>query len=474
MPRKSSNQWEFGELFSPQDTRRVVTVAQLTGNIRKLLENQIGTLWVSGEVTNLRVQASGHAYFSLKDPEAQLSCVLFRGVSFAGRSLLDNGAKVVAHGDLTVYEPRGQYQLVVRELEFQGAGALQLAFEKLKRELDAKGYFANERKRTLPRFLTRIGIATSASGAALRDVIHVVQRRHPGLQILLAPCRVQGDGAASEIADAIELLNQWSAHQKPGDGLDAILVTRGGGSLEDLWAFNELAVAEAIFRSAVPVVSAVGHEIDFTISDFVADARAATPSAAAEILTEGVYSARLTASDLFREMSTIVRRSINDAVDELDVTDQRLRRCEPTRMLHDRMQQVDELSIRIGRIALAGLRTAEVDRVNLHQRLLRVRPSEQLAERNGQISNLVESLQQLAGFQFKEMLHRTNRVCDRLRLLSPEQTLARGYSITVDAAGRLLRSIDALKIGDQIETRLARGAVVSEVIAKNESPDLPD
>lgn len=469
MPRKPSNQWEFGELFSPQETRRVATVTQLTGNIRKLLESQIGTLWVSGEVTNLRVQASGHAYFSLKDPEAQLSCVLFRGVTFAGRSLLDNGAKVIAHGDLTVYEPRGQYQLVVRELEFQGAGALQLAFEKLKRELDAKGYFANERKRTLPRFLTRIGVVTSANGAALRDVIHVVQRRHPGLEILLAPCRVQGDGAASEIAEAIEVLNQWSVQQKPGDELDAILVTRGGGSLEDLWAFNELPVADAIFQSAVPVVSAVGHEIDFTISDFVADVRAATPSAAAEILTEGVYSARLTASDLFREMSTIVRRSINDAVDELEVTNQRLRRCEPTRLLHDRMQEVDDLSIRIGRVALVGLRTAKITHTNWNQRFLRVRPLERLAEKRRQLGTLTASLQHLAGFQFKEKLNRANRVRDRLRLLSPEQTLARGYSITVDATGRLLRSTDALKMGDRIETRLAQGRVISEVVEKNNS-----
>ena len=278
MSRKAQSQWDFGELFPPEQTRNVLTVAELTTTVRKLLEKEIGEVWVTGEVTNLRLQASGHCYFTLKDASAQLSCVLFRGEAKANRECLQDGQKLLLQGNLTVYEARGQYQLIVRALEPQGIGALQLAFEKLKRKLQAEGLFAQERKRPLPRYPQRIGLVTSPTGAAIRDVLHVIERRQPSLEIVLATCRVQGDGAAAEIAAAIRLLNEWSAPAETRR-LDLILVTRGGGSLEDLWAFNEEAVARAIFESALPVVSAVGHEIDFSISDFVADLRAATPSA---------------------------------------------------------------------------------------------------------------------------------------------------------------------------------------------------
>ncbi len=302
MGRASKSQWDFGELFPAEQTRKVLSVTELTVQIRRLLEERIGRVWVTGEITNLRLQSSGHIYFTLKDASAQLNCVLFRGESQVDRSALQDGRRVVLRGDLTLYEPRGQYQLRVTAVELEGVGALQVAFEKLKQKLKNEGLFATERKRILPRYPQRIGLVTSPTGAAIRDVLHVVQRRNPALQIVLASCRVQGEGAAAEIAAAIGLLNEFHRQGTPGisspDGqflqapnrLDLILVTRGGGSLEDLWAFNEEVVARAIYESTLPVVSAVGHEIDFTISDFVADVRAATPSAAAEIITEGVFS----------------------------------------------------------------------------------------------------------------------------------------------------------------------------------------
>src|SRR5207247_189690 len=307
MAKITKSQWDFGELFPAEKTRPGLTVSELTTEVKRLLEKSIGLLWVTGEATNLRVQSSGHVYFTLKDANAQLNCVLFRGESVENRDLLQDGQKLVVQGDLTVYEPRGQYQLVVRAVELQGVGALQLAFEKLKQKLQAEGLFAAERKRPLPKFPQRIGLVTSPTGAAIRDVLHVIQRRNPSLEIIFAPCRVQGDGAAREIAAAIRSLNELSSRSSGRESaqtenqsrltsaatyLDLILVTRGGGSLEDLWAFNEEAVARAIFESAIPIVSAVGHEIDFTISDFVADVRAATPSAAAEIITEDVFASR--------------------------------------------------------------------------------------------------------------------------------------------------------------------------------------
>jgi len=247
MAKITKSQWDFGELFPAEPTRRVLTVSELTTRLKRLLEKEIGLAWVTGEVTNLRAQSSGHVYFTLKDANAQLNCVLFRGGNVENRDFLQDGQKLIVQGDLTVYEPRGQYQLVVRAIELQGVGALQLAFERLKRKLQAEGLFAPERKRPLPKYPQRIGLVTSPTGAAIRDVLHVIQRRNPGLEIFFVPCRVQGDGASQEIAAAIRLLNEFNVGQASrltGQAgrlsyLDLILLTRGGGSLEDLWAFNE-------------------------------------------------------------------------------------------------------------------------------------------------------------------------------------------------------------------------------------------
>jgi exodeoxyribonuclease VII large subunit len=210
MAPRAQTQWDFGELFPPEATRRVLTVSELTTQVKRLLEREVGQVWVTGEITNFRAQSSGHLYFTLKDAGAQLSCVLFRGEKVSGRDLLEDGLKLIVQGELTVYEPRGQYQLLVRRVELQGVGALQLAFEKLKRKLDAEGLFAPERKRPLPLLPRRIGLVTSPTGAAIRDVLHVIQRRNPALEIVLAPCRVQGDGAAEEIAAAIRLQNEFN------------------------------------------------------------------------------------------------------------------------------------------------------------------------------------------------------------------------------------------------------------------------
>ncbi|MGO8766595.1 MAG: exodeoxyribonuclease VII large subunit, partial [Limisphaerales bacterium] len=230
----AKSQWDFGELFPTEATRKVFSVGELTGQIRQLLEKHIGQVWVGGEVTNLRAQSSGHIYFTLKDVNAQIACVLFRGESVPHRELISDGQKVLLQGDLTVYEVRGQYQLIIRAVELQGIGALQAQFEKLKQKLAAEGLFAPERKRPLPRFPQRIGLVTSPTGAAIRDVLHVIQRRNPSLEIILAPCRVQGEGAAREIASAIRQLNAFNL--RPSTlSVQLILVTRGGGSLEDLY-----------------------------------------------------------------------------------------------------------------------------------------------------------------------------------------------------------------------------------------------
>src|SRR6266581_85877 len=371
MSKPAKSQWDFGELFPTERTRKVLSVTELTWQIRRLLEEQVNQVWVTGEITNLRVQSSGHIYFTLKDASAQLSCVLFRSETQVDRALLQDGRNAIVQGEVTVYEARGQYQLRVTALELQGIGALQVAFEKLKQKLKAQGLFAPERKRPLPRYPQRLGLVTSPTGAAIRDVLHVVKRRNPALEIVLAPCRVQGTGAAEEIAAAIHLLNEFNASSSrqeeaqlqrsevvaqrseagarrsevggrrpdlrplpsdlrrtpaPATYLDLILLTRGGGSLEDLWAFNEEVVARAIFESPLPVVSAIGHEIDFTISDFVADVRAATPSAAAAIITEGVFSACQFVSEAGTRMRILLGQQLAEKQRALSRTAQDLAR----------------------------------------------------------------------------------------------------------------------------------------------------
>lgn len=465
------SQWEFGELFGPEATRQILTVSELTARIRRLMEQNVGEVWVTGEVSNLRAQSSGHLYFTLKDNDAQVSCVLFRGEVVPHREYIKDGQKLNIHGLLTVYEVRGQYQLLVRAVELQGIGALQVAFERLKRKLQAEGLFAQERKRPLPKYPQRIGLVTSSTGAAIRDVLHVIERRQPGLEIVFSPCRVQGEGAAHEIAWALQLLNEWSLGPAWRDrplltdssrSLDLILLTRGGGSLEDLWAFNEEVVARAIFQSAIPVISAVGHEIDFTISDFVADLRAATPSAAAEIITEGAFAGRRLIAETSNRLKQLVSNRIERAHDDSGVLLKRLARVHPRRALNDKLQHLDELNGSLLRCLRHGHKHWRVAWQNLRQRLARERPGLLLKQRERTLEQLKRRLRERSRVQRHAYANHLALVASRLRLLSPENVLARGYSITQDrASGRIIRRAADVKSRQKLRTRLCQGQVDS-------------
>ena len=442
MPKPAKTQWDFGgELFPTEAVRKVLSVSELTGNIKRLLEKQVGQVAVSGEITNLRAQASGHVYFTLKDAGAQLACVLFRNTSVPHRALLADGQKVLLTGDVTVYEARGQYQLIVSSAELQGLGALQAAFERLKEKLAAEGLFKLERKRKLPRYPQRIGLVTSPTGAAIRDVLHVIQRRQPGLEIIFVPCRVQGDGAAREVAEAVRLLNEFAIRNSQF-AIDLILVTRGGGSLEDLWAFNEEVVARAIFESAIPVVSAIGHEIDFTIADFVADLRAATPSAAAELITEGAFASREFVAEASARLQQLARQHLESAEESFAQVRHRLALAHPRRRLQEVAQRLDDATVALGREAKARVREWRHRFQQAAAGLLRLKPTAQLALRRSQLAALTS----------------------RLRLLSPENVLARGYSITTDAAtGKVIRRAEQTMPGQTLRTRVQHGEVVSVV-----------
>ena len=465
MPRKkASSQWDFGELFSAEETRRVWSVADLTATVKGLLEKEFREVWVSGEIANLRRQSSGHIYFTLKDRNAQLSCVLFRGQRLEHRDLLEDGGEVILRGEITVYEARGQYQLLVREIELKGVGALQAEFEALKRRLDAEGLFAQERKRELPRFNRRIGVVTSPTGAALRDVLHVFERRDPGLSVLMAPCRVQGAGAGAEIARAVNALNAWNLQQSEGAGLDLILVTRGGGSMEDLWCFNEECVARAIFASELPVVSAVGHEIDFTISDFTADLRAATPSAAAEQITEGVYAMR----DFVREAPRMLYASASRAMEEAKTASsqlvRRLQLARPSRRIQEHLQRLDDLTDVMARCVRHGVEAARQRSREMRGRLRRLRPAKELQAKSTELARLTGRLQESGAQALEERRGNLERALERLRLLSPQSVLERGYSITMDAeTGEPIRSVNEATAKRRLRTRLADGEFESQM-----------
>ena len=357
----------------------------------------------------------------------------------------------------------------------QGLGALQIAFEKLKQKLKAEGLFAQERKQPLPKYPRRLGLVTSPAGAAIRDVLHVIARRNPSLEIILAGCKVQGDGAATDIAAAIRLLNQFSSRMQAeaevgshsaadSSYLDLILVTRGGGSLEDLWAFNEEIVARAIFESALPIVSAVGHEIDFTISDFVADIRAATPSAAAEIITEGVFSSCQFISEVTGRFHQLAVQQLKDKQLLLTQSTQRMRRQHPRRRVNDWQQRLDDLQTSLLRCVRQGARQQRIAWRNLAERLSRVRPAILLKQRREVFQQAEQRLREQARHRLRESKNRLQTSEARLRLLGPEQVLARGYSITMDATtGSVLRDAHGLKKGQPLETRLSIGNVRSLV-----------
>jgi exodeoxyribonuclease VII large subunit len=445
-----------------EEAPRVLSVSELTRHVRAMLERGIGDVWVRGEISNHRRQASGHQYFTLKDDGCQLACVLFAGAARGLRGLrLADGMQARAFGALTVYEARGQYQLVVELVQEEGLGALQARFEALKAKLAAEGLFDADRKRPLPRLPLRIGVVTSPTGAAIRDFLKVLHRRMPGVEVIVSPVRVQGRGAAAEIAAAVAEFSAAPANGLPA--VDVVVVTRGGGSLEDLWEFNEEAAARAIAASRIPVVSAVGHEIDFTLSDFAADLRAPTPSAAAELLVPDAAELRRAverhATRLLRECAGAIRfqRSRLGAIERSALF------REPARLLRERGQSLDLLAESLRRAAALAVET-RVARLRHAQAVIAAhRPVKLLTLCRERTTRVRLALDECAGRQIARRRERLAAASALLGTLSPDATLARGYSITRDAAGRIVRSSMELSPGDRLRTRFRDGEAESVV-----------
>ena len=439
--------------------RNVYSVSRLNREVRVLLERGLGVVWVEGELSNFSQPASGHWYFSLKDREAQLRCAMFRLkntlVGFTPRS----GTQVLVRGRISVYEARGEYQLLVEHLEEAGVGALRREFERLKNRLAAEGLFASARKRALPRFPRRVGVITSPSGAALRDILHILARRYPATAVVVYPSAVQGAAAAPALVAALE-----SAAARAE--CDVLILARGGGSLEDLWAFNDERLARAIHACRLPVVSAVGHEIDFTIADFVADARAATPSAAAELVVPDRRACLETLRRSAQRLGAGMRRELRAGEARTATLGRRLQLAHPGARLQQQLQRLDDLEQRLTAAARGGLQRDALHLRHCHERLGRHGARQLLQHYQAAHAALHARLLRTLTARFALTRHRFDLAARALNSVSPLATLARGFAIVTAADGALLTDAASVHGGDLIEARLARGTLTARVTGR--------
>jgi exodeoxyribonuclease VII large subunit len=436
----------------------IFSVSEFTRRLRDLLEAHVRDVWIEGEISNYRKQSSGHHYFTLKDDRAQLACVMFsRAYSAQAGTILRDGVQVQAFGRVSVYEPRGQYQLIVELVQTKGLGLLQAKFEALKRKLEAEGRFDPAHKKPLPPFPRRVALVTSPTGAAVQDMLNILQRRSPWLRLLICPVRVQGEGAAEEIAATINYLSENQAAVR----IDVLIVARGGGSLEDLWAFNEEVLARAIFACRIPTISAVGHEIDFTIADFVADLRAPTPSAAAELVAPAIDALFDQINSRRLHLERIVKQHLEIRRLKLNRIEGAAIFREPSRLISERQQWVDQLEIRLTQLRDWMLKQRRDSLLRLTSLVLMFRPAEVLERRRKEISLCQEKLRSSVRQRLeREQLH-LRRLTSAVRLLGPEQTLRRGYSITEDENGKVIHSANAVTANQRIKTILADGSIWS-------------
>ena len=434
--------------FSQSSTHRPLTVSELNNRTRRMLETHFGNVRVEGELSALARPRSGHWYFTLKDASAQIRCAMFKNRNNSLKFTPTEGMQLLLRGRVSLYEGRGDYQLIVDHMEEAGAGALQQAFEELKTQLANEGLFSADRKRNIPALPRHIGVVTSPTGAAIKDILAVLKRRFPAIKVTVIPTAVQGKQASGEIVKAIDLANQMP-------GLDVLIVGRGGGSLEDLWPFNEEPVARAIANSALPVVSAVGHEIDFTIADFVADYRAPTPSAAAEILSPDRQEWLHKLNMLSRKLNLHIQHKLQATSQSLDNISLRLRH--PGERLREHNQRLDDLAIRLQQAMTINLQNRHSNTQQLQNRLLQRSPARLVEKIRHRTEHLSEHLQHQMQKKLERQNHQLQQLSGHLNAVSPLATLSRGYSI-VQKNGDIIRDANTLSPGDQITTRFSSGS----------------
>lgn len=437
----------------------IYSVSRLNSEVRLTLELQFQTLWLQGEVSNFVAAASGHWYFSLKDSAAQVKCAMFKMANRNSSFRPQNGQQVLIRARISVYEPRGEYQLLAEFIETAGAGLLKQQFEQLKAQLQAEGLFDPARKKALPTQVQRVGVITSPTGAAVRDIVTVLNRRAPGIEVIVYPSQVQGETAAAQ------LRNMLSTAIRRNE-VDVLIIGRGGGSLEDLWCFNDEALCRAVAACPIPIVSAVGHEIDFALTDFVADMRAATPSAAAELVSPDQSHVLDRILQLKNRLLQAQRSRMQQVAPKLLNLSQRLLALHPKRRLQQQQQRLDELQLRLSASTKRAVQAAQQQQQYLDKSLRQLAPAKTLLAHTQHINQLERRLVNAQQLQLKQSKQQLAQLSSQLNTVSPLATLARGYSITFDDKQQVVTSASQLKTGDKITAKLAEGsisAIVDEV-----------
>lgn len=445
--------------LAPQ--QKILTVSQLNSSVRRLLESEFSGIWLTGEISNFVRPASGHWYFSLKDDGAQIRGAMFRGNNRACRIQPQDGMQVLVRARLSLYEPRGDYQIIVEQMEPAGDGLLKQQFEQLKNQLAAQGLFAQAHKLPLPGNINRVGIITSPTGAAVKDIISVLKRRAPQLEVIIYPSAVQGQPATAQLVAMIQLAQYRNE-------VDVLIVGRGGGSLEDLWCFNEEAIAHAIYQCTIPIVSAVGHEIDVTISDFVADVRAATPSAAAELISPDSNALVQQIQYYHQQLTNSMSQRLAQSRHQGAMLEQQLLALHPQNVVNSHNQKVDEWQMRLNNVINRYLNNANSTLSQLNNRFKVAQGALNIPHKQSQANYLTEQLNQLMTAKLAQSKHQLDHQSKQLDIVSPLSTLQRGYSITVNQQQQVMRSVKQLNDGDIITTKLADGAVKSQVIKRLE------
>tara|TARA_R110000737_G_scaffold106215_1_gene139102 strand:- start:4114 stop:5451 length:1338 start_codon:yes stop_codon:yes gene_type:complete len=438
--------------------QHILQVSELTKKVRFLLESELNTVWLCGEISNFIAASSGHWYLSLKDQKSQVRCAMFKGNNRRVNITPKNGQQVLVRAKVSLYEPRGDFQLIIEQMESAGEGLLRQQYQLLKDKLHREGLFELHHKQVIPKLIQTVGIVTSPTGAAVKDIITVLKRRNPLLNVIIYPALVQGEQAKYDLVQAITVANQRNE-------VDVLLIGRGGGSLEDLWAFNEEIVARAIFHSALPTISAVGHEIDTTLADYVADLRAPTPSAAAEIVSADVDERINRVIELLNRGQLALKQQLKRSIHTLTSLNHRLGQVHPEQQLQNKQQKSDELSMRLQALITRELSQRKHKPQYLKQRLINATPSTKIKQNQLQAAQLkvklISAQQRLLIAKRESFAHQ----CEQLHIVSPLATIARGYSITRDEQGKMIKNIKDITIEDNIKVEVADGVIDAKVIA---------
>jgi len=440
--------------------QHILQVSELTRKVRFILESELNTVWLTGEISNFIAASSGHWYLSLKDSKSQVKCAMFKGsnrrVRLSGATKPNNGQQVLVRAKVSLYEPRGDFQLIIEHMEDAGAGLLRQQFEQLKNRLNAQGLFDLDHKKPIPTHINCVGIVTSPTGAAVKDIIAVLKRRNANTKIIIYPALVQGEYAQGDICHAINIANERNE-------CDVLIVGRGGGSLEDLWPFNEESVVQAIYQSALPVISAVGHEIDTTLADYVADLRAATPSAAAELVSSDSSELLSKVVILKQRLTKAIRDKCSHLRNELTYIQHRLAQVHPEQQLQLQQQKADELSLRLQQAMKRNLQQAEIKPKQLQQRLVHLSPSRNIKQQQKMLQQneqrLIHVMQNTLQHKSEQFVH----LIEQLQLVSPLATIARGYSVTRNKNNQVIGQVNQVKLNDEISIELSDGHIQANV-----------